>query len=303
MNSKFLVMNGDVYFHFDLRKLIREENLLIVKEMEDPSGSAVIIPEGNKVAKLVEKPPHPQSNLASSGIFVLPPDIFDAVDEIGLSSRGEYELPSAIQILIDRGMELKYIHGEWTDVGYPWDLLTVNEVLLRRMEGSVEGKVEERATIHGPVIVGEGSIIRNGSYLIGPVVIGKECDIGPNCFIRPYTSIGNKVRIGNGVEVKNSIIMDNTNIGHLSYVGDSIIGYNCNFGAGTIVANLRLDEKEVKVISKGEVYPTRRRKLGTIMGDNVHTGIGCLLNTGSIIPANSKLMPGEWVGGEYVEVR
>jgi bifunctional UDP-N-acetylglucosamine pyrophosphorylase/glucosamine-1-phosphate N-acetyltransferase len=57
------------------------------------------------------------------------------------------------------------------------------------------------------------------------------------------------------------------------------------------------------VISKGEVYPTRRRKLGTIMGDNVHTGIGCLLNTGSIIPANSRLMPGEWVGGEYVEVR
>lgn len=83
----------------------------------------------------------------------------------------------------------------------------------------------------------------NGSYIEGPVIIGEECKIGPNCYIRPYTSIGDKCHIGNACEIKNSIIMNNSNIPHQNYVGDSIIGENCNLGAGTKIANLRFDRK------------------------------------------------------------
>jgi hypothetical protein len=107
--------------------------------------------------------------------------------------------------------------------------------------------------------------------------IDEECDIGPNCYIRPFTSIGRNVRIGNACEVKNSLILDDTHIGHLSYVGDSIIGENCNFGAGTITANLRFDKKNIKVKIKDRVVDSSRTKLGVIMGDNVQTGIGTRL--------------------------
>lgn len=65
-----------------------------------------------------------------------------------------------------------------------------------------------------------------------------ESDIGPNCYIRPHTSIGKNVRIGNACEIKNSVIMDKTHIGHLSYVGNSVIGEDCNLGAGTTVRQL-----------------------------------------------------------------
>ena len=68
--------------------------------------------------------------------------------------------------------------------------------------------------------------------------------------IRPYTTIGNHCHVGNACEVKNSIIMDNSNVPHLNYVGDSIIGQNCNLGAGTTVANLRLDKKNITVVFK-----------------------------------------------------
>jgi bifunctional UDP-N-acetylglucosamine pyrophosphorylase/glucosamine-1-phosphate N-acetyltransferase len=94
------------------------------------------------------------------------------------------------------------------------------------------------------------------------------------------------------VEVKNSIVMDHTNIGHLSYVGDSVIGSNCNLGAGTTLANLRLDEKPVRMEVGGKVVSSGRRKLGTIIADNVKTGINCTINVGVKIGPDSAIGPG-----------
>jgi len=122
---------------------------------------------------------------------------------------------------------------------------------------------------------------------------------GPNCYIRPFTSLSRGVRIDNAVEVKNSIIMDNTPVGHLSYVGDSIIGSDCNFGAGTKVANLRHDGGNIKAKINGVVIDSGRRKLGTIMGDHIHTGINSMLDVGSVIEAKSTIIPGAFVTKYY----
>ena len=94
---------------------------------------------------------------------------------------------------------------------------------------------------------------------------------------------GTYMRIGNAVEIKNCIIMDGTHIVHLSYVGDSVLGRHCNFGAGTKVANLRHDGKNVNVMVKGKVVDSGRRKLGVIMGDDVHTGINTSINIGVML--------------------
>ena len=101
------------------------------------------------------------------------------------------------------------------------------------------------------------------------------------------------MRVGNACEVKNSIIMDGTHVGHLSYVGDSILCEQCNLAAGTITANLRLDDGHVKMLVKGEVVDTGRRKLGAILGDNVKTGINALLMPGVKVGANS------WIGANF----
>ncbi|MDD3873696.1 MAG: glucose-1-phosphate thymidylyltransferase, partial [Methanosarcina sp.] len=175
------------------------------------------------------------------------------------------------------------------------DLLRANEYLLKSLKRNCEGTVEPNATIKGEVLIGKGTLIRNGSYIEGPVIIGENCDIGPNCFIRPSTAIGNHVRIGNAVEIKNTIIMENTHVGHLSYAGDSIIGRGCNFGAGTKVANLPHDGKNIKVMMKGRILDSGRRKLGVIMGDDVHTGINTSINTGVIMEKGRCTYPGEIV--------
>jgi bifunctional UDP-N-acetylglucosamine pyrophosphorylase/glucosamine-1-phosphate N-acetyltransferase len=254
------------------------------------------------VEKLVEKPKTSASDLANAGIYVFEPTIFDAIDNTPLSTRGELEITDSIQFLIDSGKHVGFSNiEEWQDVGFPWHLLEVNERIIAESEEGwdVHGEVEPFATLKGNVSVGEGTIIRNGAYIIGPVIIGKNCDIGPNCFIRPATAIGNNVRIGNGVEVKNSIVMDGTTIGHLSYVGDSVVGENCNFGAGTKVANLRHDGRNVMVELGERKFDSGRRKLGVIMGDGVHTGINSMINVGTTISSGAGIKPGEFVKGNH----
>ena len=96
----------------------------------------------------------------------------------------------------------------------------------------------------------------------------------------------------------NSIIMDYSNAPHQNYVGDSVIGQNCNLGAGTKIANLRLDKKNIKVILNGNKIDTKRRKLGTIMGDNIQTGINSSINTGTMIGNSCFIGPNALVNGE-----
>ncbi|TDA32716.1 MAG: glucose-1-phosphate thymidylyltransferase, partial [Hadesarchaea archaeon] len=240
-----------------------------------------------------EKPKVCEVKTVNAGVYIFTPEIFRAIERTEKSERGEYEITTSLQLLLNEG---KKIYASplnfWADLGRPWDLLVANEHFLKRQKGEVHGRIEFGVHIEENVYVGEGTRIRSGSYIEGPVYIGRYCDIGPNCYIRPCTYIGDYVRIGHGVEIKNSIIMDHTHIAHLSYVGDSVIGSRCNLGAGTTIANLRLDEAEVEMEVEGNRVGTRRRKLGTIIADYVKTGVNCMINPGVKIGPYSAIGPG-----------
>ncbi len=306
IHERFLVTNGDVLAGIsDIKKIIskRGDAVLAARKVVSPQEYGILFVKGKKVEKLVEKPKESTSDLANAGIYVFEPSIFDAIGKTAPSPRGEYEITDSIQAMIDSGKKVSYSPLEkWHDIGFPWHVLEANEIMLKSGEDiqwEMRGEVEHYATLQGNVAVGKGTIIRNGAYITGPVIIGNNCDIGPNCYIRPGTSIGNDVRIGNAVEVKNSIVMDGTHIGHLSYVGDSIIGEKCNFGAGTKVANLRHDGRTVIVELGGRKFDSKRKKLGVIMGDNVHTGINSMFNVGSTVAGEAYIDPGEFVRGNF----
>jgi bifunctional UDP-N-acetylglucosamine pyrophosphorylase/glucosamine-1-phosphate N-acetyltransferase len=223
-------------------------------------------------------------------------EIFGKLKRTKASVRGEWELTDALSLLIKDEktvLATKISKDDWIDIGRPWDLLEANSWVLKRMEHKVYGTVENGAHLIGPVTVAETARIRSGAYIEGPTFIDEGSDIGPNCYIRPCTSIGKNARVGNACEIKNSIIMDQTHVGHLSYVGDSILCERCNLAAGTITANLRLDDEPVKMLVKGEVVDTGRRKLGAILGDNVKTGINALLMPGVKVGTNS------WIGANF----
>ena len=246
-DSNLLLMNGDIMTGpGTFEGLIKQHEsksldlTLSVITIEDPTAYGIVVVKDEKATGLIEKPTKDQlqfSNLVNAGIYALGPSLWDAIDKTKPSSRGEYEITDSIRMLIDKGTVGAFtIPSWWLDVGKPWDLLNANKFILDSTETRIEGTVEEGAVIKGTAIVESNATVRSGAYIEGPIYIGEESIVGPNCYIRAHTTLCKKVKIGNAVEIKNSIIMDYTNVGHLSYVGDSIIGQRSNFGAGTITA-------------------------------------------------------------------
>ncbi len=303
INGKFIILNGDIIVNpvliEDLIKKYQSENarsVLVLTEVEDPSSFGVVEIDGDKIINIIEKPAPGEapSNLINAGIYLFDDQIFKAIEITGKSQRGEYEITDSLQIQMENGEKVLGLRSKnnWIDIGRPWELLDVNEHFLKDLKTDIQGEVENGATIHGPVFVGKNSIIRSGCYIIGPVYIGENCDIGPNTFLRKHTCIGNNVSVGNAVEIKNSIIMDNTNVNHLTYVGDSIIGSKCNIAAGTNIANLRFDNGNVKINVKGDKIDSGRRKMGVVFGDGVKTGINSSFNPGVKVGVNSRIGAG-----------
>jgi bifunctional UDP-N-acetylglucosamine pyrophosphorylase/glucosamine-1-phosphate N-acetyltransferase len=290
--DRFLVLNGDVLPAVpSLQEIARAGPAVSAFPVGDPTRYGVFTQENGCFRSVVEKSSHPPSNLANAGIYFLTKSIFDALRAAPLSERGEFELTDGLNLLAARE-NIRIVELEsWMEIGRPWDILAANEAMLQDMPTQILGEVEPGATLKGRVCVGEGSIIRSGAYIVGPVLIGNDCDIGPNCYIRPTTCIGNKVRVGNAVEVKNSAIMTGSKIGHLSYLGDSVIGEGCNFGAGTICSNLRHDKCSIKSHIKGDLVDSGRRKLGVIMGDGVMTGINTTIYPGTVIESGFRGLP------------
>ena len=303
IDDEFIVLNGDIIVDPELivdliTKYESEEtsSILMLTEVEDPSSFGVVEIENDIIKNIVEKPDPGEapSNLINAGIYLFDRTIFDAIDKTEKSKRGEYEITDSLKIQMGENKIVRGLKSDhkWIDVGRPWELLNVNEHFISEMEEDIQGEIEEGVTIHGKVILGKDSIIRSGTYILGPVFIGEGCDIGPNSYLRKYTYLGNNVNVGNAVEIKNSIIMDGTNVNHLSYVGDSVIGANCNVAAGTNIANLRFDNKNVKMKIKGEKFDCGVRKLGAVFGDNVKTGINSSFNPGVKVGINSAVGSG-----------
>jgi bifunctional UDP-N-acetylglucosamine pyrophosphorylase/glucosamine-1-phosphate N-acetyltransferase len=297
--SDCIVLCGDTIFGTnDIKQIAKKGTKIGLVKIDNATDYGIVELKGKHVVKIYEKMEHPLSNVINAGIYHFNKHIFDSIRKTEKSPRGEFEITDSINTLVSKepmdGVFLK----EWRDVVYPWHLLDANEELLKKLKTKIQGTVEKNVTVKGIVVVGKGTVILSGTYIEGPVSIGCNSKIGPNCYIRPYTTIGSNCHVGNACEVKNSIVMDHSNVPHLNYVGDSIIGQNCNLGAGTTVANLRLDKKNIVITLNGKKIDSKRRKLGMVMGDNVQTGINSVINVGTMIGNNVFIGPGAVAKGE-----
>ena len=303
IEDSLIVLNGDIILDGEVIKEIIEkynnlspDTLMLLTEVEDPSAFGVVEIEDGNIKNIVEKPNKEDapSNLVNAGIYIFNKDIFDKINRTELSEREEYEITDSVTLQIKEGKRVigHKTNKDWIDVGRPWELIEVNEELIADLKTEIYGIVEDGVHIHGEIFLGEGSIIRSGVYIEGNVYIGKNCDLGPNSYIRGNSYFGDNVHVGNAVEIKNSIIMENTNVSHLSYVGDSIIGSDCNIAAGTNIANLRFDNQPVRTKIKNKMIDSGRRKLGSIIGDNVKTGINSSFSPGVKVGYNSTIGSG-----------
>lgn len=167
----------------------------------------------------------------------------------------------------------------------PWEITNnLKEILYKMISG-----LGEEYNIQDGIAIHKTATIENGAVLKQPVIVGENCFIGANAYFREGVYLDTAVKIGPGCEIKNSIICSGTAIAHFNYVGNSIIGRNVNFEAGSIAAN-HYNERTVKNISvlyNGQVIDTQSDKFGSLVGDNSRIGANAVLSPGTILAKKS----------------
>ncbi len=300
--DNFFVVNADDIFESSLIKEMTKQFkegsadiVLSCQPVEETWKFGIIRVDDEKVTDFVEKPPIGQepSNLAVVGVYMMPKRIFDYYKKIPVS---DHQYEDAIQKFIqDKNVARAVSYdGFFAGYKYPWDLFTINKYLMdtRMKKQTIEDDVEisERTQVEGNVWIRRGTRILEGACIRGPCYIGENSFIGNNSLVWNYSSIGNNCVVGFSTEIKNSLIGDDCWF-HLNYIGDSIISDNCLFGAGTITANFRFDEKNVKARIGGKKVDSGTNKLGAIVGDNCKTGINACLSPGVKIGPHSIVGP------------
>ncbi|PLV58343.1 glucose-1-phosphate thymidylyltransferase [Thermotoga sp. KOL6] len=229
-DDDFLMYLGDNLILEDLSKFLRDFEQsdyaasILLSPVKDPTRFGVAVMDGDRVLKVVEKPKVPPSNLAIVGLYLFRNKIFEGIENIKPSWRGELEITDAIEYLIEKGEKVKgyIIYGWWKDTGKPDDLLEANRKILMQINEEILGSVDEKSDIQGTVMIGKATRIVN-SVIRGPVVVGENCFI-KDTYIGPYTSVGNNV-ILEDCELENSIVMDDCSIiGIEKRVDSSILG-------------------------------------------------------------------------------
>lgn len=161
-----------------------------------------------------------------------------------------------------------------------WEALTkLYDYLLKQGE-MIVGKdtlIEEGAIIEGPCVIGDNCIIRHGARLRGGVLLGHGCVVG-HCS-----------------EIKHSILLNGAKAPHFNYVGDSVLGFGVNIGAGAKTANVRHDKGLVRISGVN----TGLKKLGLIAGDGVQIGCNAVTNPGTVLFPGTQVFPCQSIKGVH----
>jgi glucose-1-phosphate thymidylyltransferase len=207
---------------------------VLLKRVPNPSSYGVAVVQDGRVQRLVEKPPEPPSDLALVGVYMFDHHVFEAVNNIKPSARGELEITDAIQYLLDHdySVHAHELDGWWFDTGKMEDMLEVNRLVLDAMQPSVQGFVDADSQILGKVTLGQSAEIIN-SVVRGPVIIGEHTRI-INSYIGPFTAIYYGCTITNS-EIEHSIILENSQLLDLpGRLENSLIGRNVEISRSPI---------------------------------------------------------------------
>ena len=252
-DEKFVVFLGDNIIQKSISELTNNfqrskyDASILLCEVDNPSRFGIADVKEGKILKIMEKPKNPPTNLAVTGIYFLTPKIFDVIDRLKPSDRNELEITDALQMLLEEGHNISYniVTDYWKDTGTPEDIIHANSQVLKNIQPYFHGKKENSVSISGKLMVGSGSLIKTGSSIIGPVIIGKNCIIESNTMIGPNTSIGDN-SILSGCDIENSIIMSGCKIEANVKIRRSIISTNSH-----ISQNKKTDKEYVFLLGEG----------------------------------------------------
>jgi glucose-1-phosphate thymidylyltransferase len=222
------LLKGGIAPFMERFKVQKADAGILLAQVEDPRPYGVAVLDHNEnIIGIEEKPARPPSDLVVIGIYYFSTRVFEVIEELNPSGRGEYEISDTLRVLIQSGrykISSAKVQGWWDDTGTAEAVLRANHLVMADLKPCCSGSLESGVRIIGNVRIDEGTIIKTGSVIRGPVIIGKGCKIGPT-YLGPYTSIGDNCVIKGG-EIESSIIIGGTRIDLDSdkRIVDSLIG-------------------------------------------------------------------------------
>jgi glucose-1-phosphate thymidylyltransferase len=273
VEDEFLVLSGDNLIEAptiaDFAGI--EPEAVLVKRVSDPVRYGVVNIDGGTVKGIVEKPKEAGSNMVNTGIYAFTRDVFKFTEAV-------LDIPDALNNMIAEGYSIKALEtgGTWLDIVYPWDIISLNHAILQNIESGLGGTIEDSVSMKGKVMIGDDTVIRAGSCIYGPVVIGTGCDIGPHVCIMPSTSIGDNVVISSFTQVKNSVIGNDVSLGPGCFVSDSVIDKGC--------------------VIKGRFTALGGQSEVRINGESPSINIGVIMGEDCKVDSNVTAQPGAIVG-------
>ena len=242
-----------------------------------------------EITKIIEEPKSNKfGNYVLAGVFILPASFFQLLESTGQSMEKALK-----KIVASEGLRASMWEDGWLDVVHPWEILTANKMIMDSWGESSIAKtatLEANVTLQGIVKIGEGVLIKAGAVIEGPCSIGCGSYIGNNSLVRSYTSVGKNCEVGSGVELKNCVVMDSSQIGRLSFIGDSVLGENVDIGSGCMTINRTVDWKPISVQNRKGQTSSNMSKLGAFLGDGVVVGAGNMIQPGTVVHSG-KIVP------------
>jgi len=234
-DDKFIVYLGDNVLRKNLIDYTQKfqtsdsDAMILLCEVDEPQRFGVAEldkDDPSKIKKIMEKPKDPPSNLAVIGIYFLTTKIFDIIDKLKPSWRGELEITEALQLLMDNGNKIEYdtVTGWWKDTGTPEDIIHANKLVLDSIGTENQFLIDVDSKIQDGIVIGKNTQVSRDSFITGHVIIGKNCKIGPAVRLGPYVSVGDNCTLKN-CNIENSIIMSDCKIDSKIDFSSSIIAH------------------------------------------------------------------------------
>ena len=289
LDNKFMLLDVTRFEAGDYLKLFLEKQektgtslILLGAETANPQFYGIFRLEGDVVKEVVEKPEKGKepSNIKNVVVQLLPKEFVDYLRRV---PEKMYSFEDALSLYAkEKDVRVIMLDNEPPSLKYPWQLFRVTKYLIDKYLKKNEVRIGKNVKVY------EGAVIK------GPCYIGDNCIIGNNSLIRDYTNLENDCLVGAFAEITRSIFQENVHT-HSGYFGDSIFGKGCRVGAGTIVANVRVDRGEISSVVRGEKIGTGLNSLGVVVGENTKIGVNCSLMPGKLVGSNCQIGPGSVV--------
>jgi len=206
-----------------------------------------------------------------------------------------FELKRAEELKIAKDLQEFLLQSEfpWRALGKPLTQFVENCINKIDKNDRIKGKVSDQAYLENKeqIVICEGAVVEPGAYISGPTFIGPNAIVRHGAYVRGSVYISEGAVVGHTTECKGSILLPFAKAAHFNYVGDSILGYDCNLGAGTKLANLKMNHKNIIIALDNKKVDTGLKKFGAILGNRAQTGCNSVTNPGSIMLPETVLLP------------